>query len=197
MKVILKENIENLGKRGDVVHVAPGYGRNYLIPKKLALEITPSNLKMIEMEQRALRKKYEKERMSHQTLIDKINETRLTFVRKTAEKDVIFGSVGAADIAEALMEKEIEVDRKKILLDENIKRLGNYTVPIKIFHEERAEVKIEVIGEEEALAREKQEKPQEGKEEVLPEEKKEEVETEEPEGRKEQTEKDSEKKTDK
>ncbi|MFQ6109640.1 MAG: 50S ribosomal protein L9 [Candidatus Aminicenantales bacterium] len=197
MKVILKENIENLGKRGDVVHVAPGYGRNYLIPKKLALEITPSNLKMIEMEQRALRKKYEKERMSHQTLIDKINETRLTFVRKTAEKDVIFGSVGAADIAEALMEKEIEVDRKKILLDENIKRLGNYTVPIKIFHEERAEVKIEVIGEEEALAREKQEKPQEGKEEVLPEEKKEEVETEEPEGRKEQTEKDSEEKTDK
>lgn len=197
MKVILKENIENLGKRGDVVHVAPGYGRNYLIPKKLALEITPSNLKMIEMEQRALRKKYEKERMSHQTLIDKINETRLTFVRKTAEKDVIFGSVGAADIAEALMERGIEVDRKKILLDENIKRLGNYTVPIKIFHEERAEVKVEVIGEEEALAREKQEKPQEGKEEVLPEEKGEEVETEEPEGRKEKTEKGSEEKTDK
>lgn len=153
MKVILKENIESLGKKGDIVNVARGYGRNYLIPQKLALEVTPSNMKMIEMEQKALRRRYEQERISHQTLMGKIHETRLSFVRKTAEKDIIFGSVSASDIKDALAELGIEVDKKKILLEEPIKRLGNYTVPLKIFHEERAEVKIEVISEEEASAK--------------------------------------------
>lgn len=172
MKVILKENIENLGKKGDIVNVAAGYGRNYLIPKKLALEVTPSNLKMIEMEQRALKKRYEQERISHQALMGMIHEIRLSFIRKTAEKDVFFGSVSSSDIKDALAELGIEVDKKKILLEEPIKRLGNYTVPIKIFHEERAEVKIEVISEEEASAKvEKTEAPaEEGKKEETPEE---------------------------
>ncbi len=148
MRVILKENIDSLGRRGDIVDVAPGYGRNFLIPKKLALEVTPSNMKMIEMEQLALRKKFEQEKATYQDLIDKLNETRLTFTRKTAEKDVIFGSVSSADIRDALSEQGMDVDRKKVLLAEPIKRLGNYTVPIKVFHDERAEVKIEVVTEE-------------------------------------------------
>jgi len=148
MRVILKQNVENLGRKGDIVNVAPGYGRNYLIPKKIALEVTSSNMKMIEIEQQALKKTLEKERASYQDLIDKLNETTLTFTRKAGEKDVIFGSVSSADIKDALLELNIEIDKKKILLDEPIKRLGNYTVPVKIFHEDRAEVKVEVITEE-------------------------------------------------
>ncbi len=149
MRVILKQTVENLGKKGDIVNVTPGYGRNYLIPKKIALEVTSSNMKMIEIEQRALQKAVEKERASFQGVIDKLNETTLLFKRKAGEKDVIFGSVSSSDIKDALQELSIEIDKKKILLDEPIKRLGNYTVPIKIFHEDRAEVKVEVISEEE------------------------------------------------
>ncbi len=148
MRVILRENIENLGRKGEIVEVAPGYGRNYLIPRKLALEVTRENLKMIQEAQRVLQKKFDQEMLSHQELIKKLNETRLTFVRKSAEKDVIFGSVSAADIKDALAEHGFEIDRKKILLSEPIKRLGNYTVEIKVFHEDRAEVKVEVIKEE-------------------------------------------------
>jgi large subunit ribosomal protein L9 len=148
MRVILKQNVENLGRKGDIVNVAPGYGRNYLIIKKIALEVTPSNMKMIEIEQKALQKAVEKERASFQGVIGKLNETTLSFKRKAGEKDVIFGSVSSSDIKDALQELNIEIDKKKILLDEPIKRLGNYTVPIKIFHEDRAEVKVEVITEE-------------------------------------------------
>ena len=164
MRIILKANIDKLGRKGDIVDVAPGYGRNYLIPKNLALEVTASNMKMIEMEQKALRKKFEQEKLSYQELIEKINQTRLTFSRKAGEKDVIFGSVSIADIKEALSQLGIEVDKKKILLDEPIKRLGNYAVPIKVFHDERAEVKIEVIQEEKE---EKKEAVEEKKQEVV------------------------------
>lgn len=160
MKVILKENIDNLGRKGDIVDIAPGYGRNFLIPKKLALEVIPSNMKMIEMEQLALRKKFDQEKSTYQDFIDRLKETRLTFIRKTAEKDVIFGSVSSADIREALSEQGLDVDKKKVLLDEPIKRLGNYTVPIKVFHDERAEVKIEVVTEE-AIVKEEKEIPKE------------------------------------
>ncbi|MFP4081342.1 MAG: 50S ribosomal protein L9 [Candidatus Aminicenantes bacterium] len=154
MRVILKDNIENLGKKGDIIEVAPGYGRNYLLPKRLAIEVTPSNMKMIEMEKQALRKRFEQERSSYQDLIQKINDTKLSFFRKTAEKDVVFGSVSSADIKDALQKLGIEVDKKKILLEEPIKRMGNYSIPIKIFHDERAEVKVEVLSEEENAVKE-------------------------------------------
>lgn len=147
MRVILRENIENLGRKGDIVHVAAGYGRNYLIPKKIAIEVTSRNMKMIEIEQEALQKGFEKERASYQELIDRLNAVTLSFTRKTSEKDVIFGSVSSTDIRDALASQGIDVEKKKILLDEPLKRLGNYTVPIKIFHEEKAEVKIEVVKE--------------------------------------------------
>jgi large subunit ribosomal protein L9 len=147
MKIILKENIENLGKRGDIINVAAGYGRNYLIPRKLALQVTPSNMKMIEMEQKTLRKKLEREIKSFQSVIDRLNQTSLSFERKAGDKDVIFGSVSTSDIKEALDKLGIEVEKKKILLAEPIKRLGNFTVPIKVFHDERTEIKIEVKKE--------------------------------------------------
>lgn len=149
MKVILKENIENLGRKGDIVDVSAGYGRNYLIPKKLALKVTSSNMKMIELEQAALKKRLEKARMSYQDIIDKLDTTVFTFIRKTAEKDVIFGSVSVADIKEELDKAGFEIEKKKILLSEPIKRLGNYTVPIKVFLDDRAEIKIQVVSQEE------------------------------------------------
>lgn len=147
MRVILKENIENLGKKGDIVNVASGFGRNYLIPKKLALKVTPSNMKMIEMEQQALRKRFDKEASSYQDLTERLNQMSLSFERKAGEKDVIFGSVSSSDIKEALDKLGYEVEKKKILLDEPIKRLGNYTVPIKVYHEEQAEIKVEIVKE--------------------------------------------------
>jgi large subunit ribosomal protein L9 len=174
MKVILKENLENLGKRGDVINVANGYGRNYLIPRKLAIQVTPSNMKMVEMEQKAQRKKLEQEVKSFQSVIDQLNQTALSFERKAGDKDVIFGSVSTTDIKEALDKLGIEVEKKRILLVEPIKRLGNYAVPIKVFHDERAEIKIEVkkegAAEEEKKVPAGEEKAIEEKEVVIPEE---------------------------
>ncbi|MEA3420248.1 MAG: 50S ribosomal protein L9 [Acidobacteriota bacterium] len=150
MRVILRENIENLGKKGDIVRVASGYGRNHLLPKKLAIEVTPSNMKMIEIQQQALKKGLEKEMVAYRDVVQKINLVELSFIRKTGEKDVVFGSVSSSDIKEALDKLGFDIDKKKILLDEPIKRLGNYSVPIKIFQEEKAEIKIEVIKEKAA-----------------------------------------------
>ena len=179
MKIILKENIENLGKRGDVIDVADGYGRNFLIPRKLALQVTPSNMKMVEMEQKALRKKLEQEVKSFQSVIDQLNQTFLSFERKAGDKDMIFGSVSATDIKEALEKMGMEVEKKKILLSEPIKRLGNYTIPIKVFHDERAEIKIEVkkegAEEEEKKLPETEEKTEEEKTDVKAEEKMQEI----------------------
>ena len=148
MKVILKQDVEKLGRRGDVVNVAPGFGRNYLIPRKMALAVTPTNIKMIEIERTALKKKAEIEKKSFQTLIEKLNQVTLTFTRRAGEKDVIFGSVSAGDIKEALDGLGFEVDKKKILLDEPIKRLGNFAIPVKISMDDRAEVKVVVAREE-------------------------------------------------
>jgi large subunit ribosomal protein L9 len=148
MKVILKNDVEKVGRKGDVVNVAQGFGRNYLIPRKLAIEVTASNIKMIDIERQALKKKVAQERQSFQGLIQKLAQVTLTFPRRAGEKDVIFGSVSAADVKEALDKLGFEVDKKKILLDEPIKRLGNFTVPIKVYHEDKAEVKIVVVKEE-------------------------------------------------
>jgi large subunit ribosomal protein L9 len=148
MKVILKHDVENVGRKGDIVNVSPGYGRNYLLPRKLALEVTSSNLKMIEIEQQALKKKVESERQSFQDLIRQLNEVTLTFSRKAGEKDVIFGSVSAADIKESLDRLGFDIEKKKIGLDEPIRRLGNYTVPVKIYHDDKAALRVEVKKEE-------------------------------------------------
>ena len=148
MRVILKQDVEKIGRKGDIVNVAPGHGRNYLIPRKLAVEVTASNLKMIEIERAALKKKVEKERQSFKSLIEKLNQTTLSFARKAGDKDVIFGSVSSGDVRDELAKLGFDIDKKKIVLDEPIKRLGHFTVPIKVYHEDRAEVKIVVLKEE-------------------------------------------------
>jgi large subunit ribosomal protein L9 len=148
MKVILKQDVEKLGQRGDVVNVAPGFGRNYLLPRKMAIAVTPTNIKMIEIERQSLKKKVEIERKSFQSLTQKLNQVSLTFTRRAGEKDVIFGSVSSGDVKEALDGLGYDIDKKKILLDEPIKRLGNFSVPIKISHDDRAEIKVVVAREE-------------------------------------------------
>ena len=148
MKVILKQDVEKLGRRGDVVNVAPGFGRNYLIPRQMALAVTPTNIKMIEIERQALKKKLEIEKKSFQSLAQKLNLVSLTFTRRAGEKDVIFGSVSSGDVKDALDRLGYDIDKKKILLDEPIKRLGNFSVPIKISHDDRAEIKVVVAREE-------------------------------------------------
>jgi len=165
MKVILKQDVEKLGRRGDVVNVAPGFGRNYLIPRQMALAVTATNLKTIEIERQALKKKAEVERKTFQTLVQKLNEVSLTFTRRAGDKDVIFGSVSSGDVKEALGALGYDIDKKKIQLDEPIKRLGNFTVPVKVSADDRAEVRIVVAREEAegAAAGEANEEPASGK----------------------------------
>jgi large subunit ribosomal protein L9 len=158
MKVILKQDIENVGRKGDILNVTRGYGRNYLVPKKLALEVTASNMKMIAVEQQVLKKKIEQERLSYQELIEKLNQVTLSFTRKAGEKDHIFGSVSASDIKEELDKLGFDIDKKKLVLDEPLKRLGNYAVPIKVYHDDKAEIKVAVVKEEEDVASAAEEK---------------------------------------
>lgn len=148
MKVILKQDIENVGRKGDIVNVAAGYGRNFLIPRKLGLEVTPSNMKSVEIDRKALKKKVEQERLSFQDLIQKLNQVTLSFSRKAGEKDHIFGSVSAGDIKDELDKLGFEIDKKKIVLDEPLKRLGNYAVPVKVFHDDKAEIKVAIVKED-------------------------------------------------
>jgi large subunit ribosomal protein L9 len=151
MKVILKQDVENVGRKGDTLNVATGFGRNFLLPRKLALEVTPSNMKMIELERKTLKKKVELERVSFQGLIERLSQVSLSFARKAGEKDHIFGSVSAGDIKDALDKLGFEIDKKKIALDEPLKRLGNYTVAVKVFHDDKAEIKVAVVKEEEPV----------------------------------------------
>jgi len=148
MRVILKQDVDNLGRKGDIVNVSRGFGRNYLIPQKLALQVTASNMKMIDIERQSLKKKLEKERLSYQDLIGKLTELTVTFSRKAGEKDMIFGSVSAGDIKEALDKLGFDIEKKKIILEEPIKRLGNYTIPIKVFHDDKVGLKVEVRREQ-------------------------------------------------
>jgi len=156
MKLLLRENLENLGKKGDIVNVAPGYGRNYLIPKKLAIRVTPSNMKMIEIEQKALKKGLEKEMESYNEIRERLNNTSLVFQRKTSEKETIYGSVSVNDIKESLDKMGLDFEKKRILLDEPIKKIGTFKVPIKIFHEYQGEVTVEVKKEEEKETKEEE-----------------------------------------
>ena len=154
MKIILKQDVENLGRKGDIVKVAAGFGRNYLLPRKLGIEVTPSNVKMVEIERQSLKKKVESERLSYRDLIARLNAVTLSFPRKAGEKDHIFGSVSAADIKDALDKLGFDIDKKKIVLDEPLKRLGNYSVTVKVFHDDKAEVKVAVVKEDETPAAE-------------------------------------------
>jgi large subunit ribosomal protein L9 len=147
MKVILKVDVDALGKAGDIVDVKDGYARNYLIPKKKAIEATPENLKRIEEESRIGQEKASRARRQAEKIARKIESLSLTVVRQAGEKDKLFGSVTSIDIEKSLKEEGIEIDRKKILLKEPIKSLGIYSVPIKVHQDITANLKVWVVKE--------------------------------------------------
>lgn len=144
MQVILKENLKNLGKVGDIVSVKDGYARNYLIPRGLAINATSKNLRALEHAKRVVMEKAKKLVNTAQSLAEKISATDITIKAKAGEEDKLFGSVTAIDIAEALKEKGLEVDRKKIVIEEPIKRLGQHTVYVKLHPEVTAQLIVKV-----------------------------------------------------
>jgi large subunit ribosomal protein L9 len=163
MEVILKEDINKLGHRGDVVKVAEGYGRNFLIPKKLAIEATPGNKAVIEQMKAAAVRKSAKEKGSAEDLGKQLDGVTVEFTRKSGEHDQLFGSVTSADIAHALEAKGFTIDRRKIVLDVPLKAVGEFKVPVKLHREVTATV-IAVIKKEateEAAAPAAQEAPAE------------------------------------
>ena len=146
MEVILKEDVANLGHRGDVVKVADGYGRNFLLPRKLALQATLANKAVIEQMKAAAARRSATEKAQAEELVTKLEPLVLTFTRKSGENGQLFGSVTSADIAAALAEKGFEVDRRKIQT-EPIKNLGNFNVAIKLHREVTAHLKVQVAAE--------------------------------------------------
>ncbi|RMG72375.1 MAG: 50S ribosomal protein L9 [Nitrospirae bacterium] len=148
MKVILKEDVDRLGSMGDIVNVKPGYARNYLIPRNLAVEANPRNIKEFEHYKRTLQQKAERIKNAAQILADKISSTPLVIKVKAGEEDKLFGSVTSIDIEKALKDKGFEIDRKTILLDEPIKRLGEYKVKVKLHRDVTAEITLQVEKED-------------------------------------------------
>jgi large subunit ribosomal protein L9 len=147
MEVILKEDVNKLGHRGDVVKVADGYGRNYLLPEKLAIEATAANKAVIEQMKASAVRKSAKEKSGAEDLAKQLNEVELVFERKVGESEHLFGSVTSGDIAHALEAKGFTVDRRKIALDDPLKSLGEYHVPVKLHREVTSHVKVTVKGE--------------------------------------------------
>ncbi len=147
MKIFLKEDVKSLGKMGDIVNVAEGYARNYLIPKKLAVEANVKNVKEFEHQKKMIKEKTEKTRMSSQALADKLSTVTVKISAKAGEEGKLFGSVTTMDIAEALNAQGFEVDKKKIHMEEPIKRLGSYTAEVKVHSDISAKITVEVTAE--------------------------------------------------
>lgn len=150
MELLLKEDIDNLGARGDLVKVKPGYGRNYLLPRGLAIQATPGNKKQIELQRKTILKKEAAERDTATQQADLLKEVTLEFARKVGEHGILYGSVTSMDIAEALAAKGYEIDRRRVLLKEPIKEPGEFEAPIKLHREVTTNVKVVVKREEEA-----------------------------------------------
>ena len=149
MEVILKEDVAKLGSRGDVIKVAEGYGRNYLLPKKLAIEATPANRAVIEQMKAAAVRRVAREKGDAEKLAELLAGVSLSFTRKSGEHDQLFGSVTSADIARELEHKSFNVDRRKIHLDEPLKHVGEFTVPIRLHKDVTVPVKV-VINKDSA-----------------------------------------------
>src|SRR5450432_418505 len=142
MEVILKEDVTALGSRGDVVKVAEGYGRNFLLPRKLAIEASAGNKKVIEQMKAASVRRSAKEKTQAEELSKQFDGLSVSFQRKSGENDQLFGSVTSGDIADALAKKSFNIDRRKIQLHEPLKTLGEFTVPVKLHKEVTAHLKV-------------------------------------------------------
>jgi large subunit ribosomal protein L9 len=149
MDVILREHVENLGERGDVVKVAAGYARNYLLPRKLALPVTEENRRQIERERKVVEARELAERQDAEGIALRLAELELSFARRVGENDALYGSVTASDIADALAERSFTVEKRKVHLHEPLKQLGEFTVPVKLYRDVTAQVKVKVVKLEE------------------------------------------------
>jgi len=147
MEVILKEDINNLGHRGDVVKVADGYGRNFLLPKKLAMEATAANKAVIDQMKASAVRRSAKEKSEAEALVGQLNNVSLVFERKVGEHDQLFGSVTSADIAHELEAKGFNIDRRKVHLEEPLKQLGEFHIPVRLHREVTAHVAVTVNGD--------------------------------------------------
>jgi large subunit ribosomal protein L9 len=147
MKVILREEVENLGRGGEVVEVKPGYGRNYLLPRGLAVLANPKNVRELDHQKAVASAKAAKLKASAEAVAKRLNETPVTLKRKVGEQDKLYGSVTAMDIAEALAARGLQVDRRAIDLAEPIKTVGDFEVAVKLHHEVVGKAKVKVEGE--------------------------------------------------
>jgi len=147
MDVLLCEDVDNLGQRGQVVRVRAGYGRNYLLPQKMAVKASAGNKKMLDDQRRLLAKREQRERLSAQTEADKLQGLELRFDRRVGEHGILFGSVTALDIVEALKERGIVVERRRIGLREHIKEVGDYDVAVKLHRDVSPSIKVIVRKE--------------------------------------------------
>jgi large subunit ribosomal protein L9 len=159
MDVLLCEDVDNLGQRGQVVRVRAGYGRNYLLPQKLAIEASSGNKRMLDEQRRLLGKREQRERVSAQTEAEKLQGLELRFDRRVGEHGILFGSVTALDIAEALAERGLKVERRRIALREHIKEVGEYDITIKLHRDVSPTIKVLVRKEGAAEAKTAEEAP--------------------------------------
>jgi large subunit ribosomal protein L9 len=150
-KVLLREDVDDLGARGEIVRVRSGYARNYLLPRKLAVEATTGNVKGIEAERAALLKKEAKERATAEAQSQQMSTLELEFKRKAGEQGALYGSVTSMDVAEALRERGYEIDRHRIHLREPLKRVGDYTVPVRLHRDVTIDLKVRVAPEGEVI----------------------------------------------
>ena len=148
MEVILREHVDNLGRRGDVVKVAEGYARNYLLPRKLALPVTDSNRRQIERERKLADAREADERRTAEALAERLAGFECVIARKVGEKETLYGSVTTADVAEALAAQRVEIDRRKLQLADPIKQLGEFSVPVKLHRDVTAQIKVRVVRDE-------------------------------------------------
>ncbi len=146
MEVILREHVENLGRRGDVVKVAAGYARNYLLPRKLALAVSEQNRRQIERERKVAEARELAERQDAEAMALKLAAAEIVLARRVGENDTLYGSVTSADVAEALAEKGFEIEKRKIVLHDPLKQLGEFEVAVKIHHDVPAHVKVKIVA---------------------------------------------------
>jgi len=147
MEIILRETIENVGRAGQVVKVADGYARNYLLPKKLAYLVTPGNLKVIEHERQSLLRKEAKQKDEAEKLLQMLEKVEITIRRKVGEQETLYGSVTNSDVADKLEKKGFQIEKRKIHMDDHIKSLGEFSIPIRLFKDVTAHVKLKVEPE--------------------------------------------------
>jgi large subunit ribosomal protein L9 len=147
MEVILREHVDNLGQRGDVVKVADGYARNYLLPRKIALQVTEANRRQIERERKIFEVKEAEEKHQAEALAERLQQTEIEIARRVGENNTLYGSVTSADVAHALEAKGFHVDKRRIGLTDPIKAIGDVIVPLKIHREVTAQLKVKVVAE--------------------------------------------------